>query len=121
MADPRHQLGRRAEDAVAAWLVRRGWVVLARCWRSSRGELDLVCVDDRRTLVAVEVKLRRTGRAGTGAEALDRRRLVRLRHALAEYAVRSETPWSDLRIDLVTATPADGAWRLSRMAAVDQW
>jgi putative endonuclease len=121
MADPRHQLGHRAEDAVAAWLTSRGWRVLERRWRAPSGELDLVCLDPQRRLVGVEVKLRRTGRAGSGAEALDRRRVARLRAALAEYATRSRTGCTGLRIDLVSVVPAAGVWRLSRLAAVDAW
>lgn len=121
MADPRHRLGQAAEDAAAGWLTSRGWLVLATRWRSARGELDLVCLDPQRTLVGVEVKLRRTGRAGTGAEAVDRRRVARLRAALVEYAAACAFGRSGLRIDLVCVTPSGGAWRLSRLAAIDGW
>lgn len=121
MTDPRHDLGLRAEGAAADWLRSRGWQILARRWRSGHGEIDLVCVDAGGILVGVEVKLRRTGRAGTALEAIDRRRLARLRTALAAYAAASSVPLMGLRIDLVSATPASGAWRLARLAAIDQW
>ena len=121
MTDPRHDLGLRAEAAAATWLTGRGWRVLARRWRSASGEIDLVCLDETGTLVGVEVKLRRTGRAGSAVEALDRRRLARLRGALTDYARREWLGGADLRVDLVTATPADDGWRLRRMAAVDGW
>jgi putative endonuclease len=121
VTDPRHDLGLRAESAAAAWLVTRGWQILARRWRSGLGELDLVCLDPDGMLVAVEVKLRRTGRAGTALESIDRRRLARLRASLAAYAVASRISSTGLRIDLVSANPADGAWRLARLAAIDHW
>jgi putative endonuclease len=121
VSDPRHDLGLRAESAAAAWLASRGWHVLARRWRSGRGELDLVCIDPDGTLVAVEVKLRRTGRAGTALESIDRRRLARMRGSLAAYAVASRISSHGLRIDLVSVTQADGRWRLARLAAIDQW
>jgi putative endonuclease len=121
MADPRHDLGRRAEAATAAWLTRAGWLVLGRRWRSGLGELDLVCIDPDGVLVGVEVKLRRTGRAGSPPEAIDRRRLMRLRGSLAAYATASCAAWPALRIDLVSATPVGDAWRLARLAAIDQW
>jgi putative endonuclease len=121
MTDPRHDLGLRAESAAASWLQSRGWQILARRWRSGRGELDLVCLDPDAVLVGLEVKLRRTGRAGTGFEAIDRRRLIRLRSSLAAYAAASGMASTELRVDLVSATPAGGAWRLARMAAIDQW
>jgi putative endonuclease len=121
VTDPRHDLGLRAESAAAAWLRSRGWQILARRWRSGQGELDLVCVDPGGMLVGVEVKLRRTGRAGTALEAIDRRRLARLRASLVAYAVASNVRSVGLRIDLVSATPAGEAWRLARHAGIDLW
>ena len=121
MANPRHELGLRAEEAAATWLTQLDWRVLARRWRSTSGEIDLVCADREGNLVGVEVKLRRTGRAGSALEALDARRLRRLRGALADYARESAHRWSALRIDLVAATPAADGWRLVRLAAIDGW
>jgi putative endonuclease len=102
-------------------LVGKGWQVLARRWRTTSGELDLVCRDDGGTLVGVEVKLRRSERTGAAIEALDHRRLGRLRHALADYARQHLVGRMGLRIDLVTLTPAVGGWRLAWMRGVDSW
>jgi putative endonuclease len=121
VADPRHELGQRAEGAVAAWLVIRGWSVLERRWRCRVGELDLVCRDPTGALVGVEVKVRSTGRAGSGVESVDPRRLTRLRSALATYA-RTAPPASGLRLDLVTLDPeGDGRWRVRRLPGIDGW
>lgn len=122
MTDPRHELGVRAEAAVANWLTQQGWRILDRRWRSLAGELDLVCLAPGDVLVGVEVKLRRTGRAGTGAESVDRRRISRLRAALAGYATVHAPAHRGIRLDLVTVAPAgDGRWRLLRVPGVDAW
>jgi putative endonuclease len=123
MPDPRHLLGRRAEDATAAWLTTRGWTILGRRWRCSAGELDLVVLDPGGALVAVEVKLRRAGRAGDPLQSIDRRRLRRLRAALGQFRATQGRPIGDgLRIDLVAVRPApDGRWRLSHHPAIDAW
>lgn len=123
MSDPRHDMGRRAEDAVARWLVAAGWTLLERRWRCRAGELDLVLRDPGGALVAVEVKLRRTGRAGSGAESVDPRRVGRLRAALAAYSSASSSRWHpELRLDLVAVSPAsEGRWRLRRIPAIDAW
>ncbi len=120
MAAPQQRLGRRAEEMTASWLSSRGWQVLERRWRSASGEIDLVCLDPDGVLVGVEVKLRRTSRSGEPEEALDARRLVRLRRALADYAAQRGVA-AALRIDLVALTPAGDLWRLSRWPGVDQW
>lgn len=127
MPDPRHDLGLRAENAVADWLTRNGWHVLARRWRVREGELDLVCLDPDECLVAVEVRLRSSGRAGHGAESIDQRKLRRLRAALARFARDDEQRpgrTNGLRVDLVALAPQDGSptlWRLTRYPAIDAW
>ncbi|HEX2141587.1 MAG TPA: YraN family protein [Candidatus Limnocylindria bacterium] len=122
MTDPRHDLGIRGESAVGAWLRQAGWQVLERRWRSPFGELDLVCLDPDATLVGVEVKLRSTSRAGSGAESVDRRRLARLRRALGSYAATTNLRSAAVRLDLVTLEPtADGRWRAVRTPAIDLW
>lgn len=121
MAAPQQGLGRRAEHAAARWLTGRGWIVLERRWRSASGEIDLVCLDAVGTLVGVEVKLRHTSRAGSPADALDARRMARLRRTLLDYAAEHRPMVFALRIDLVAITPAGDAWRLSRWPAIDQW
>ncbi len=106
---------------MAAWLAAQGWSVLEHRWRCPAGEIDLVCRAPAGLLVGVEVKLRSTGRTGTGAESIDARRLARLRAALATYA-RLASPSAGLRVDLVTVTPeADGRWRVRRLPAIDGW
>lgn len=122
MTDPRHDLGRRAEHAVAAWLSGKGWRILDLRWRGARGELDLVCLDLSGALVGVEVKLRRTGSSGSGVESVDRRRIARLRAALAAYAAGTAVAHDAIRLDLVTLAPAAaGQWRLRRLPGIDAW
>ena len=122
MADPRHDLGERAEAAVAAWLERGGWILLARRWRVPEGELDLVLLDPARVLVGVEVRARRTVRTGTPLESVDAAHLRRLRLALARYATASSVRRTGTRLDVVSVTPVSrGRWRLRRHAGVDGW
>lgn len=122
MSDSRHTLGHHAEAAVADWLAGRGWRILDRRWRAPVGELDLVCLDAAGALVGVEVKVRRTGRAGSGAESVDRRRVLRLRAALAAYARAATVEHRAVRLDLVTLVPAaEGRWRLVRLQGIDAW
>jgi Holliday junction resolvase-like predicted endonuclease len=121
LAAPQQRLGLRAEAAAATWLMSLGWQMLEHRWRSATGELDLVCLDPDGILVGVEVKLRRTSRAGGPAEALDARRIGRLRRTLADYAARRRPRATGLRIDLVSFTAVPGAWRLSLWRGIDQW
>lgn len=122
MADPRHDLGRSSEDAVAAWLERAGWRILERRRRSaSGGEVDIVALDPNGVLVAIEVRARRSARSGSALESVDARRVDRLRRTLVEVArVRRERS-TGLRVDLVAVEPSgaeDRSWRLRRVAGI---
>ena len=85
MADPRHTLGRAAEDAAAAGLAPAGLAVTQRHVRFAEGEMDLVC-RERDVWVFVEVKCRRAAWGDAPGAAVSwrkQRRLVRLaRHWL---------------------------------------
>lgn len=123
MGDPRHDLGLAAEERVARWLADCGWSILARRVRSpDGGEVDIVAVDPRGTLVAVEVRARRTARMGTGSEAIDPRRTARIGRTLATYGARHAARHGGLRIDLVTLSPEPGArWRIRRIPDIGAW
>jgi putative endonuclease len=122
MGDPRHVLGLAAEAAVATWLTAAGWRVIARRARSmGGGEVDIVALDPGRILVAVEVRARRTTRAGPAATSVDARRVARLGRTLAAVGATCGEAHRGLRIDLVTVEPASEeteGWRLRRLAGI---
>lgn len=123
MPNARHALGEQAERAAAEWLSSRGWTILVRRWRCPEGELDLVALDPGRVVVAIEVKVRRTGRAGAPLESVDRRRVRRLRAALGIFLADTLTGAKNgIRVDLVAVRPdRDGRWRLTHHPAIDAW
>jgi len=82
MSDHRSALGARGEQAALDLYRRRGFVLVARNWRCSIGEVDLV-VRRRDLLVFCEVKTRSSARHGSGFDAVDARKRRKLR-ALAE-------------------------------------
>jgi len=97
----RAETARRGEDAAAAYLERIGFVVEARNWRCQSGEIDIVARDGAET-VFVEVKTRRSERAGTAEEAVSaakQRQVFRLAQAyLRETGEPAETA---VRFDVV--------------------
>jgi putative endonuclease len=122
MGDPRHQLGLAAEAAVAAWLTDAGWRIVERRARSpTGGEVDLVAIDPDRTLVAIEVRARRSRRTGAAAATVDARRVARLSRTLGAIAASRRHPHRALRVDLVTVEPSEerGRWRLARVPGID--
>ena len=66
--DPR-RLGADGEAVAARWYEERGYQVLARNWRCSDGELDLI-LSQGTVVVMCEVKTRSTARFGSPFEAV---------------------------------------------------
>jgi putative endonuclease len=122
MGDPRHALGLAAEGLVGDWLTGRGWRIVGRRLRSAAGgEVDLVARDPTGVLVAIEVRARRSARAGAAATSVDARRLGRLRRTLAAVAAGDQERHAGLRVDLVTVEPVPGQprrWRLRRLPGI---
>ncbi|MDR4532917.1 YraN family protein [Glutamicibacter sp. PS] len=113
------ELGRRGEDYAAAYLQRHGVQVLARNWRCSIGELDLVC-RDQRGVFAVEVKTRSSRRYGDGFEAVNAAKFQRLQRLLLCWA-KSEECWvNTLRIDVIEVYWGNGKPSLHHHREVTQ-
>ena len=68
-----NRLGKEGEDAVAAYLERRGYTILHRNWRKNRLELDIVAMHEGE-LVVVEVKTRTNTEYKEPQEAVDWRK-----------------------------------------------
>lgn len=103
----RIELGRRGEDAAAAYLERIGMTLEARNWRCPLGEVDIVALEGG-TVVLVEVKTRRSERAGTAEEAVSptkQKRIARL--AEAYLASTGDSAERSVRFDVVAIRVLD--------------
>ena len=110
----RQIVGRRGEDCAAAYLERQGYAIIARNWRTRRGELDIVARDGE-WLVFVEVRARQGGRRPTGPilgapeDSVTSTKQRQLAAMVEEYLFQA--PWDGpKRIDVVAVElAADGA------------
>lgn len=100
-------LGRRGEDLAAQYLEEQGLVVLSRNWRCRHGELDLVATEHER-LVVCEVKTRSGTRFGVPAEAVDRRKALRIRRVTQVWLTAHQVPWCEIRFDVLAIVAEPG-------------
>ncbi len=114
-----HRLGRRFEDAAAAWLEARGWRVLERNVRFRRKEIDLV-VRRGRLVAFVEVKGRRSLRYGSPAEAVTWRKRREIEGVARWWTGRYSDPGLVYRFDVVGVEP-DGRGGLRIEHLEDAW
>lgn len=99
--DLRTRTGTLGETAVEALYVRRGFRVVARNWRCSVGELDLVVLRGG-TLVVCEVKTRRGIRYGGGFEAVDARKQRKVRSVAEVFILQQGLGGAAVRFDVAS-------------------
>jgi len=92
-------LGTTGEDAVARYLVARGYRVLDRNWRIRAGEIDLIARSPDGELVFVEVKSRTSLSYGDPLEAITPLKAHRLQKLALAWLVTQGEWGSSYRID----------------------
>lgn len=104
--DARPELGRLGEQLAAEHLIRRGFQIVERNYRTRWGELDIVAFDGR-TLAFCEVKTRRAaGYAAAPLEAVGSNKRTRVRKMARRWLLeRANRPYAEnLRFDAIGVT-----------------
>ena len=97
-----YALGVRAESLAAAFLRQEGFQILQQNFRSHRGEIDLIALEDR-TLCFVEVRYRGQDSYGHPSSTISRLKQQRIaRTASVFLATRWAGPACACRFDVVT-------------------
>ena len=99
MFDP-HDLGKTGEDLAAEYLIKKGYQILERNWRSGHKEIDILALKDD-TLVVVEVKTRKTNDYGEPDIAVGAYKQQMLIWAADAY-VRYKNLDVDVRFDIIS-------------------
>ncbi|WP_029252554.1 YraN family protein [Paraoerskovia marina] len=111
-------VGRYGESVAVRHLESLGWQIVARNWRTARGELDVVALDGD-VLVAVEVKTRRGVLSGHPAEAVTPAKLARIRRLTGEWLSLDRSHPASVRIDVVAVVVARaGAAQIEHLRGV---
>lgn len=101
MTVKRLTLGKTGEDLAERHLVRHGYSILERNYRSRLGEVDIIA-REAGSLVFVEVKTRRGSRCGEPFDAITTRKKGQLVRVAHEFIARSNLHNSPARFDVVS-------------------
>jgi putative endonuclease len=103
--DLRHRLGKHGERLAADHLVRLGFEIVERNYRTRWGELDIVAFDGT-TLAFCEVKTRRLTSSGGPLEGLGAHQRQRVRKMAGSWLIeRTKRPHAELvRFDAIGVT-----------------
>ena len=104
---PLSHFGDRGEREAERFLLRKGWVIVARGYEDRVGELDIVAVDGP-TLVFVEVKTRSSHSKGHPAEAVDFEKQKQLSRVGLSYLKWHNLRGVPTRFDIIAITWPSG-------------
>lgn len=107
MTRSRQSLGRFGEKLALEALSKLGYQCLARNFRCSLGEIDLIA-RDRETLVFIEIKTRRGRSIGYAKEAITPRKKKQLSKVALAYLKENEAFEAKSRFDVVAISMAGG-------------
>lgn len=96
-----NEIGKIGEDAAVQMLIGKGYAICERNWRSGNLEIDIIAMY-RNRVVFVEVKTR-TGSDVYPAEAVDRRRMLRMARAAENYIRIKDIP-HEVQFDIFSIT-----------------
>ncbi len=109
------RLGEAGEDAAAAYLEARGYVIVERNWHIREGELDLIARDGE-TLCIVEVRAKTRPGLGHPVETVTgpkQRRIVRMAEAYLQQKGLDDVA---VRFDVIGLVPvANGPFRITHI------
>ncbi|WP_199263172.1 YraN family protein [Desulfobulbus oligotrophicus] len=93
-------IGRQGEQLAITFLKRQGYRIVARNYRKSFGEVDIIA-QQKNTLVFVEVKTRQSTRFGTPFEAVDCRKQRQLSRIAQDYLQSHDSADVSARFDVI--------------------
>lgn len=103
----RRLMGLDAEGKAAKFLQGRGYRIIARNYRTRRGELDIVALEGGE-MAFVEVKVRRGDSHGSALEAVTTRKKRRIALAAAQFLAERGLTEAPCRFDVVALDGGPG-------------
>jgi len=107
VASDRKATGNRGEELAAKFLLRKGFRILERNYRSRRGEIDIIARKGK-TLAFVEVKTDRTGRFGAPKGWVTLRKQRQIAKMASKYLQEKSLVGVDLRFDVIGISLREG-------------
>ena len=100
MTRSQYEKGMVGQQAAEAYLLNKGYRILARNFRVPTGEIDLIA-EDVDYIVFIEVKSRNGSKYGLPREAVTPRKQARIIETALHYIAQHELTGQDFRFDVV--------------------
>ena len=101
MTNQKHKVGKKGESIAVRYLKKQGYKIIAQNYRSKVGEIDIVA-REKKTLVFVEVKTRRSTSYGSPKWAVTPKKQKAISMAALYYLKMTDQTNADARFDVVS-------------------
>jgi putative endonuclease len=98
-----NDLGKKAEDLAAEFLLKNGYKILARNFRYQKAEIDIITEKDS-LIVIVEVKARSTDVFNLPQEAVNKKK-IKLLVSAADHYLEKFNKNQEVRFDIISVLP----------------
>jgi putative endonuclease len=98
-----NDLGKKAEDLAAEFLLKNGYKILTRNFRYQKAEIDIITEKDS-LIVIVEVKARSTDAFNLPQEAVNKRK-IKLLVSAADHYLEEFNKNMEVRFDIISVLP----------------
>lgn len=96
--------GQQAELLACQFLQKNKLKLIAKNYHCRRGEIDLI-MQDKQTLVFVEVRYRKNERFGSALESVNHQKQTKIIFTAEHYLQQSTQSFSSYRFDVVAISP----------------
>lgn len=114
----RQKFGKLGEDFAAKLLIKRGYKIIERNFRTRLGEIDIIATE-KDTLVLVEVKTRWSKKFGLPEEAVTPRKLNKIKKVAELYSLTHPTLPKKMRVEVVAIEVIEGKVTSAKIIKVD--
>ena len=109
--------GKRAESIACDVLQKKGYKILEKNFKTKYGEIDIIAMD-KDTLSFVEVKARSSRKFGLPEEAVNQRKLQKIR-TVAEIYMKNKSNYKKVKVEVVSLEFAGPLVDKARIILVD--
>ena len=114
--------GREGEQRAVEFLLKKGYQIIERNWRTRFGEIDIVA-KDKEVMVFVEVKTKTGNQFGEPWEMVNRHKLEQVRKMGEVYLAKNGLSDAAARVDVIGVWLNPTSRKASRdaVAKIEQW
>ena len=112
----RKERGKQGEKIASRYLLKKGYSIIRRNYRSSFGEIDIIAFNEtHKTLVFVEVRFRSEGFLVDPLESVNYRKQERIRKTALQFLSKTKIFYDSVRFDVIGIVERNGKFEIEHV------